>query len=153
MKNVISYQAYFTSNPTSSEKNLFLTFFFKGNPIAITEDKNLLPLLNKSTQVAENSFKIPNIVDILVNVETNLREQFSSFFIVLFTEKVRKKKEGKEKGLLFGKSVQFGTYILGLWPYPFFIESEQEQVDFLQLITDITTNTKNFSEILLLTEK
>ena len=64
LKNALSYQVFFTSNPTSSEKDQFLTFFFKGKPVEISEEKNLLPLLSKATQIADNSYRIPNIIEI-----------------------------------------------------------------------------------------
>lgn len=153
LKNILSYQVYFTSNPTASEKNLFLTFFFKGNPIAVPEDKNLLPLLSKSTQIAENSFRIPNIVEVSTNAEYNLSEYYSSFFCVIFTDKKAKRKETKEKGLLIGKSVHAGYFIIGIWPYQSFIEVEPEIEKVENLLNDISSHTKNYTGVLLLTEK
>ena len=153
LKNVLSYQVYFTSNPATAEKNLFLTFFFKGKPVEIQEEKNLLPLLSKSTQITDNSFRIPNIVEVTSNAEYDLAEYFSSFFCIMFTEKKGKKKDIKKKGLLVGKSVHSGYFIIGIWPYPFYIELEADIDHVSQYIINLTSNAKSFTEILLLTEK
>jgi len=153
LKNTLSYQVYFTANPTSAEKNLFLTFFFKGKPIAIPDDKNLLPLLSKTTQITDNSFRIPNIVDISTNLDHDLREYYSSFFCVLFSDKKAKKKGIREKGMLIGKSVHSGYFIIGIWPYPFYLETEADLEKTSLIINDISNNAKRFSEVLLLTEK
>ena len=153
LKNILSYQVYFTSNPSSSDKNLFLTFFFNGNPVAIPEDQTLLPLLSKSTQISENSFRIPNIVDITSNSNQNLRDQYSSFFCVLLSNRKARRKERREKGILIGRSVDSGYFIVGLWPYPFYLESETELGKIPQLLKDLISNPKTYSEVLLLTEK
>ena len=153
LKNVLSYQVYFTSSPTNAEKNLFLTFFFKGDPIPAQDEKTLLPLLSKSTQIADNSFRLPNIVDITINADFNLREYYSSFFCILLTDKKTKKKDIKEKGFLIGKSLHAGYFIIGLWPYPFFTEFEFQLNQVVENIKEIINKAKNFSEVLLLTEK
>jgi len=153
LKNTLSYQVYFTSNPTTAEKNLFLTFFFKGNPIPVQDDKNILPLLSKATQIADNSFRVPNIVDITLNADYNLQDYYSSFFCVMFSDKKARKKEIKEKGLLIGKSIHEGYFIIGLWPYLFFLESESELDKIGEQLKEITNKAKNFSDVLLLTER
>jgi hypothetical protein len=153
LKNVLSYQVFFTSHPTATEKDLFLTFFFKGKPVEIVEEKNLLPLLSKATQITEDSYRIPNIVEISANADYDLREYFSSFFCVLFTEKKGKRKDIKKKGLLIGKSVHSGYFIIGIWPYDFYIELESDLEYISYYIKELTSNSKSFSEVLLLTEK
>jgi hypothetical protein len=153
LKNTLSYQVHFTSNPTAAEKNLFLTFFFKGNPVAVHDDKNLLPLLNKAVDTDKSSFKIPNIVEVTPNTDFDLQKYYSSLFCVMFTEKKGKKKDIKKKGLLMGKSIHAGYFIFGIWPYPFYLESESEIEKISNYVKEITTKSKSFSEILLLTEK
>jgi hypothetical protein len=153
LKNGLSYQVFFTSNPASSEKNLFLTFFFKGQPIAIPDDKNLLPLLSKATQIAENSFRIPNIVEVSSNAEYDLSQYYSSFFCVLFSDKRGKRKDANERGLLVGKSVHSGYFLIGIWPYPFFLEVEEEMENVVSILKDVSSAAKNYSRVLLLTEK
>ncbi|MBN2154900.1 MAG: hypothetical protein JW776_02515 [Candidatus Lokiarchaeota archaeon] len=153
MKSTDSYQVFFTSNPSSTEKDLFLTFFFQGNPIAIRNDKDLLPLLKKSTQIAENSFTIPSIVDVISNTAKNLEGVFSSYVVVMWTERGRKRKEGKERGFLIGKSKEAGYYLFGIWPYSYFLEMEANIEIAVDGIKDLINNGKSYSEILLLTEK
>ena len=153
LKNVLSYKVSFTSIPTSTEKDIFLTFFFKGSPVALGDDKNLLPLLNKSTQIAVNSFKIPSIVEVKSNSNRDLDAVFSSYFCVMFTEGGKKKKVGKEKGILVGKSKEGGYYVFGIWPYAFYSEIELEMDKVIDYLKQITENAKSFSQILLLTEK
>ena len=153
LKDVLSYKVSFTSNPTSVEKDIFLTFFFKGRPVSLSEDKNLLPLLNKATQIASNSFKIPSIVEVKSNSNRDLDAVFSSYFCVMFTEGGKKKKESKQKGILVGKSKDGGYFIFGIWPYAFYVELELDMDKVSDHLKNITDNAKSFSEILLLTEK
>ncbi|TFG19298.1 MAG: hypothetical protein EU530_06565 [Promethearchaeota archaeon] len=153
LKNTLSYQVHFTSNPTTVEKNLFLTFFFKGKPIPVQDERNLLPLLNKAVDTDRTSFKIPNIVEVSPNADIDLQKIYSSLFCVMFTEKKGRRKETKKKGLLMGKSIYAGYFIFGIWPYPFYLESEPEIEKISNYIEELTTNSKSFSEILLLTEK
>ncbi|MHA1109819.1 MAG: hypothetical protein ACTSRE_01860 [Promethearchaeota archaeon] len=153
LKNTLSYQVHFTSNPTAAEKNLFLTFFFKGKPVPVQDERNLLPLLNKSVDTDKTCFKIPNIVEVSPNTDLDLEKYYSSLFCVMFTEKKGRKKEIKKKGLLLGKSIHAGYFIFGIWPYPFYLESESEIESISNYIKELTTNSKSFTEILLLTEK
>ena len=153
LKSTLSYQVFFTANPTASEKNLFLTFYFKGKPLPIPEENIFLPTLSKATQVAENSFRVPNIVEVSANVEYDLREYFSSFICLMFTHRKAKKQKFAEKGLLIGRSVHTGYFLIGLWPYPFFVELEEEINKVTNLIKDITSSPKSFTNVLLLTEK
>ena len=143
----------FHIDPNRCRENLFLTFFFRGKPVPVQDERNLLPLLNKAVDTDKDSFKIPNIVEVSPNTDLALEKYYSSLFCVMFTEKKGKKKDIKKKGLLLGKSIHAGYFIFGIWPYPFYLESESEIERISDYVKEITTNSKSFSEILLLTEK
>jgi hypothetical protein len=72
---------------------------------------------------------------------------------VLFTEKKGRNKDIKRKGLLIGKSVHSGYFVLGIWPYPFYLELESDLEYINNYVKELISNAKSFIEILLLTEK
>jgi hypothetical protein len=155
----ISYIVNFSGAKAISEHAMRLTFFGFRSPLSMEDGHKVIPGIAKVIQTPSMGFNISNIQEVIPNYEGFARHEYSTFNVLLFSEKSGKKSgedgvpASEKKGFLFGISKEKGLQILGVWPYNYFEEAKEDLKKTKEKIIELIKKPELFFEVLFLTMK
>ncbi|MHA1729243.1 MAG: hypothetical protein ACTSWY_10990 [Promethearchaeota archaeon] len=151
----ISFRVNFFPTADTQESDMRLTFFGNKLPYSIEKEINLLPLINNTVERTKSGYNISNIKDVIPNSEKYNIKNFKKFIVLLFGEggKDLENHEITRKGILLGDSKENGIFILGIWPYHYFLLSDGNFKMVLEAIIKTLNSQMDLTNIILIYEK